>query len=58
MDEVAKFKKHAAECRQMARKATGEARATLEQMAKTWDGMAKDRERRIHRASNQTKTPH
>jgi len=42
----------------MARFAMANVRTTLEQMARTWDQLAADREARIRRADNEKKRPH
>jgi hypothetical protein len=44
--KASEYRKHADECRQMMTAATGEQRAMLEEMARTWDSLAGDRERR------------
>ena len=47
MKKASEYRKHADECRQMMTAATGEQREMLEEMAKTWDGLADDREPRV-----------
>jgi hypothetical protein len=44
------YREHAEECRRLAKTASGEHKAHLENMAETWDNLAKDREERIARA--------
>ena len=47
MRKVADYRKHAEECRAMARStAHGEQREQLLKMAATWDSLAQERERR------------
>jgi len=48
MKKASEYRKHADECRRMlASFATAEQKAMLENMAKTWDTLADDRERQV-----------
>ena len=51
MRKIKDYKKHADECRAMARKVIpGEQRDLLLNMAQTWESLATERERQIHLA--------
>jgi hypothetical protein len=47
--KLSEYLKHAQECRQMARTASPEHKAMLEQMAETWDQLAEARKRQLDR---------
>jgi hypothetical protein len=47
MKKIHEYLQHAAECREMARVASESHRTQLEQMAGTWDQLAKARERQL-----------
>ena len=50
MKKTSEYYEHAQECRELARTAVGEEqRAMLETMARTWEGLARDREHRMAR---------
>jgi len=46
MKKASEYKRHAQECRNMMASVSDEQRAMLETMARTWDSLAADRERR------------
>jgi len=51
LKKASEYKEHAKECRQLARTAVSpEHKAMLEQMAQTWESLARDRLERIARA--------
>ena len=50
MKKASEYREHAEECRRLAKTAIGEHRTHLEKMAKTWEELARDRERRIAQA--------
>jgi hypothetical protein len=45
--KLSEYVQHAQECRDMARTATPEHKAMLEQMAETWDQLAEARKRQL-----------
>jgi hypothetical protein len=47
--KASEYRQHAAECREMARKATTPQRDQLLEMAKTWGSLAEDRDKQIAR---------
>jgi hypothetical protein len=48
MRKIEDYRKHAEECRQLARRAApGEHRDQLMNMAHTWDGLAEERQRQL-----------
>jgi hypothetical protein len=50
MKKIAEYEQHAAQCRQMAAKATNpDHKMWLEQMAHAWDELALDREARLEK---------
>jgi hypothetical protein len=50
LKKISEYYEHARECRELARSSvTEEHRASLENMARTWEGLARDREARIQR---------
>ncbi len=52
MKKASEYYEHAEECRQLARTAVSEDhRAMLENMARTWEGLAEERQKRISRAN-------
>ena len=49
MKTAAEYRKHAEECRALAKQVPeGEQRNQLLEMAKTWDNLARDREKLVH----------
>jgi hypothetical protein len=47
--KASEYRHHAAECREMATKASQFQREQLLKMAETWEGLAKDREQQLAR---------
>lgn len=47
LKKASEYREHAAQCRQMMESAAPEQKTMLETMAKTWDTLAEDRERRL-----------
>jgi hypothetical protein len=52
MKKLAEYLQHAAECREMARVAQPTHRLQLEQMAETWEQLAKARKRKMEKQGN------
>jgi hypothetical protein len=49
MRKASEYRQHAAECREMANRASGPQRDQLLEMAKTWDALADNRDKQIAR---------
>ena len=49
MKKLHEYRRHAAECRELARNAAPAHRAQLEQMATTWDQLAEARKRQLEK---------
>jgi len=56
LNKLEDYRKHAAECREMARTALPSHRQQLEQMAETWEQLAAARKRQLDRQSQTEKT--
>ena len=54
MDKIEKYLRYAADCREMARTSSPAHRQQLEQMAKTWEQLAKSREQQPQRLNHTT----
>jgi len=55
MEKISQYKENARRCREMARSAAAASRGALEQMARTWDDLAAERERQKLRFENRVK---
>jgi len=53
VEKIAQYQKRAAECREQARRASAEQRTLLSNMARTWEGLAKERKERLTREMTQ-----
>jgi hypothetical protein len=59
LKKISEYYEHARECRELARSSmTEEHRASLENMARTWEGLAHDREARIQRLQRLAEIEH